>query len=224
MQAGSADRLWFIVNRWQQYESERRANIIRVIGIIIFYSVELANYHGISLGSFEWPKLDGVTQDFHLRMTIISVAWVAISLAVLICLRRRMFPRWLIYATVMADLLLLTLVLLTADGPASPLVVGYFLILALAATRFSLPLIRVATAMAGLCYLFLLGAAKWAGFGVPVPRHEQAIVLLGLILSGLILGQVVRRTRVAAEEYKRRREKSERERSDSSGHGKEVAS
>ena len=58
MEERSSDRQWFIVNRWQQYESERRANIIRVIGIIVFYSVELANYHGISLGSFAWPKLD----------------------------------------------------------------------------------------------------------------------------------------------------------------------
>lgn len=216
MEERSSDRQWFIVNRWQQYESERRANIIRVIGILVFYSLELANYHGIRLGFFEWPKLDGVTQDFHVSMTMIAVAWTAISLAVLVCLRRQWFPRGLIYATLMADLALLTLVLLTADGPASPLIVVYFLILALAATRFSLVLIRMATAMAGLCYLFLLGAARWGDLGVSVPRHQQAIVLLSLILTGVILGQVVRRARAAAEEYARRMGESEREWSASS--------
>ena len=223
MEDRSSARQWFIVNRWQQYESERRANIIRVIGILVFYSIELANYHGIRLGAFEWQKLGGVTQEFHLRMTMIAVAWVAISLAVLVCLRRQIFPRGFIYATVLADLVLLTLVLLTADGSASPLVVVYFLILALAATRFSLLLIRVATAVAGLCYLFLLGAAKWAGLGMTVPRHEQVIVLFALVLSGVILGQVVRRTRVAAEEYARRLQEAGRERPAQPGGGNEVA-
>lgn len=192
------------MSRWQQYGAEQRTNLIRIIAIFVFYSVELANFHGIKLGGIEWPKLDGLTSEFHSVVTALAVAWVSISLVIYMGLRRKIFPRWTMYASVTADLVLLTTVLITADGPGSPLVVLYYLILALAATRFSLHLIRYTTVSAGLCYLYLLGAVKWFGAGEPVPRYHQAIVLITIILTGVILGQVVRRARALSGEFAQR--------------------
>jgi hypothetical protein len=54
--------------------------------------------------------------------------------------------------------------------------------------------------MAG--YLALLGYAKWfADRDLRVPRYHQIILLLALALTGVVLGQVIRRVRRIAEEY-----------------------
>ncbi len=196
-----ADRHWFIVSRWQQFDGERRVNLIRIIGILLFYLVELANYHGVNLGFWQWPKRAELTEEMHFQITVVAVGWVAISLGVFTCLKRRFFPSWLIYATVAGDIILLTSIMVIVEEPSSPLLVIYFLLLAMAATRFSLPLLRFATATAGLAYLFLLGGAKWFEIGTAVPRHEQAITLLSIILTGVVLGQTIRRVRTLANTY-----------------------
>jgi len=93
-------------------------------------------------------------------------------------------------------------VLVVADGPKSPLMVGYFLLIALSTLRFNLPLVRATTAGAMLCYLFLLGYARWfTERDVTVPRYHQLIVLLALGLTGIIVGQVIRRVRELAQQY-----------------------
>jgi glucose-6-phosphate-specific signal transduction histidine kinase len=74
----------------------------------------------------------------------------------------------------------------------------------LALLRFSLPLIWFACGGSILCYMFLLGYAKWFADRGIVPRYQQEIFLLALVLSGIILGQVVRRVRKMAAEYAER--------------------
>jgi hypothetical protein len=81
------------------------------------------------------------------------------------------------------------------------------LIIVLATLRFSLPLVRFATVGSMAGYLILLGYMKWySGRNLNVPRYHELIFLLGLALSGVILGQVIRRVRYIAEDYARRLE------------------
>lgn len=206
--ARSAERQWYIVGRWQEYEGEARANLLRIIGIGVFYAVELLNYYGLRLGWLELPPVEGVDQRFHQAVTAVAAAWVLTSLGVLFCLRRQIFPAGLKYFSTAVDIVSLTTVLMLADGPRSPLVVGYFLIVALAGLRFSLPLVWSATCGSLVAYLFLLGYAKW--FAAPernlrVERYQQLIMVLAIGLSGIVLGQIVRRVRHMAEDYAARR-------------------
>ena len=130
-----------------------------------------------------------------------------LALGMLLCLQQRIFPRWLKLFSTGSDLVLLTAILLIADGPQSPLLVGYFLVIVLATLRLSLPLVRFATVGSMFGYICLLGCAKWpATFGrgavdLRVPRYEQLIVLVALALTGIVLGQVVRRVRHLAEDF-----------------------
>jgi hypothetical protein len=191
---GPGDRRWVLLGRRQEYEGEGRANLLRVAAVGAFYVIELANYHGLSLGGFQIPAIRG--RPFHLAVTALAVAWTMVGLAVHLCLRRQVVPPALPFLTTGCDLALLTCVLAIADGPRSPLVVAYFLIIALAMIRFNLPLVRFATlgAMAG--YLALLGHARWyAVRDLRVPRYHEAVVLLALALTGITLGQAVRRVR-----------------------------
>jgi hypothetical protein len=199
-QTAVAERQWFIVGRWEEYEGESRANLLRIIGIVAFYTVELLNRYYFQV----------VDERFHQTVTALAVAWTMVALGTLLCLRRRIFPPALKYVTMAADVLLLTGILMVADGPRSPLVIGYFLVVSLAALRFQLRLIWFSTLGAMAAYLVLLGYAKWfAGreeslFGprdITVPRYHQLILLLGLALCGTVLGQVIRRVKAMAAEF-----------------------
>jgi hypothetical protein len=199
------DLPWHIVGRWQEYEGEQRANLLRIIGIAAFYAIELINYRGLSLGFLEMPRQEAVTAPFHRAVTALAVAWLMLGLGVYLCLDRRFFPAALKYVSTAVDLVLLTAIVIIADGPRSPLVAGYFLVIALAGLRFSLPLVRFATlgSMAG--YLVINGYARWfAARDLRVLRYHQVIVLLALGLCGIVLGQIVRRVRGMAEDYARR--------------------
>lgn len=194
-----ADHQWFIVRRWQAYEGEARANLLRIMGIALFYIVELANYHGLRLGWFDMPPV--VDKAFHQSVTALAVAWTLMSLGVLYCLTHRIFPWMLKYVTTGLDVLLLTVILMVADGPKSPLVVGYFLIIALALLRFDLSLIRFSTGAAVVGYLSLTGYARWWEVELRLPRYHQAIMLLAIALAGVISGQAIRCVRGMAEEF-----------------------
>ena len=37
------ERQWFIVSRWQEFKGEGRANLLRLIGIAVFYAVEASS-------------------------------------------------------------------------------------------------------------------------------------------------------------------------------------
>jgi hypothetical protein len=186
----SAAEDWFVVERWQEFRGERRANLLRCVGIACFYAVELVHFHA-----------GGVDASFHSSVTILAAAWALTGAALLLLLRARHFPPSLKFAATAADLFYLTLLLTLADGPRSPLLVGYFLIVVLAALRFNLSLVRTATAGAAFGYLIVLAQARWLRPELRVPRYQEAIFLIALVLCGVLLGQIVRRAREMAEDY-----------------------
>lgn len=207
------DRAWYIAQRWQQYDGEVRANLLRIAAIGVFYLLHLWNYLGSQgrlpdWGFLQLAKAGVIDRRFHLLATLLALSWAMAAAAVHLCLRNRVFPRWISAASTTFDLVMLTCVLSISSGPRSPLVVGYFLIIVLAALRFSLPLVRLATVGAAVGYVCVLGVAKWPErFGrdataeLSVPRYEQLVMLAAFILCGVFVGQVVRQARSVAEEY-----------------------
>jgi hypothetical protein len=192
----SPDRRWFIVGRWQEYEGEGRTNLLRVLAIAGFYANHLLWY--LNLGT---PG--EADRQFHRLATLIAAAWLFLSLGVLVALQRHYLPSVLKYATTTLDLLLLTAIAWLGSGPASPLIHGYFLIIAAAALRFSLPLVWSCTLGAMVCYLVLVGAKDktWFDAQHATPVVDQLTMLLSLGLTGIVIGQVIRRVRHMAEEF-----------------------
>lgn len=191
---------WAVVERLQEYRGEERANLLRVIGIALFYVVQLVNHHGLSLGPIHMPRVEGVDERFHAAMTAVTVAWVMTAVATLLLMRNRVFPPALKYVTTAVDLTLLTAVLIIADGPSSVLVIVYFLVVVLSSLRFSLPLVRFATVGAAGSYVLLLGHTRLYREALVVPRYEQVVTLLSIVLTGVVLGQVLRSGRRVARE------------------------
>jgi hypothetical protein len=203
---------WFVVGRWQEYAGEARANLIRVVAVGAFYILELVNYYAIGQQSPEYVA-------FHRTATAIAVAWTLLALGVLLCLRQQIFPPALKFISTAADIVLLTCLALAVEGvtggPASPLVFIYFLIIALAGLRFSLSLVWMATLGSMLAYVALVATfdlrehGQWFDADHAVPPIEQLMVLMSLALVGVIVGQIVRRVRVMAEEFNERMQQSQ---------------
>ncbi len=197
-----ADRQWYIVGRWQEYEGESRANLLRIVAIGAFYGVQLLHFYVFSDG--------GAAQtQFHQQATAIAVAWTMAALAVMLCLRRQIFPAALKYCSGGCDLLLLTALAALGAGPHSPLVLAYFVIVALAGLRFSLGLVWFTTLGSMLCYWLLVGIADWRTSRWFDDQHavapvEQLLTLLSLGMTGIVAGQVVRRVKGLASEYAQR--------------------
>jgi hypothetical protein len=192
-------RQWFIVRRWQEFGGETRACLMRVLAITGFYIVQL--FHHLNLAE---PSVED--QKFHRYVTMIAAAWAFSAISTLLCLRKQFFPVYLPFVTTIIDLGLLTVLAALGSGPFSPLTRVYFLLIVLSAIRFNLPLIWCATigSMAG--YMSLVGIAdeKWFDPQHAVAPLEQLVTLLALGLTGMFVGQIIRRVPQLAFEFERR--------------------
>jgi hypothetical protein len=208
---------WYVAQRWQAYEAELRANLLRIIAIGAFYMVHLWTYFGSrgwlpNYGFLQVVESGEITRKFHILVTLIAVAWAMLALGILLALQHRIFPRWLPYFSTGCDVVMLTSIVMLGGMARSPLVVGYFLILIVATLRLSLPLIWYATCACAIGYLCVLGCAKWpehSGLSeslgqvagdLRVPRYHQLTILLAIGLAGVMLGQIARRFRKFAED------------------------
>src|SRR4051812_30284160 len=173
----SPERNWFIAQRWQAYEAESRANLLRIIAIGAFYLVHLWSYFSSqgrvpNFGFFQLADAGEIPKQFHTLVTLLAVAWAMLALGILLALQQRIFPPWLPYFSTACDIVLLTGMICLGSMARSPLIVGYFLVLILAALRLSLPLIWSATAACAVAYFCVLGCAKW-------PEHLRLSTSLG---------------------------------------------
>ena len=199
------DRQWYIVGRWQEYEGEGRANLIRILAIGVFYSIQLVHYYGFADRHPEGPEFRQ-TVAFHQAATALAVAGSLMSLALLLCLRRRIFPGPLKFVSATGDVILVTSLAALGTGPFSPLVLVYFLIIVVAGLRFSLRLVWCSTLCSMAGYLLLVGLKddKWFDANHFVPPVQQIMTLACLGLAGIITGQIIRRVRTLADDYARR--------------------
>jgi len=203
MAENAENRHWFIIERWQQFDGERHANLLRLLAIGVFYLIQLIVFFG-----YEEPT--EAQTLFHKHATMIAAVWSLLALLVLVCLRRNIFPRGFSMAVTGIDIIMLTLTAWLGSKGESPLVPAYFLLIVLAGLRFSLPLIWFTTIGSMVGYLVLVAGADpvwfdadhvWMDSSV-MPKFLLTITAIGL--GGVMLGQIVRRSRALAESYAKR--------------------
>lgn len=180
---------WF-TERWA---GEVRVNLFRLGALLAFFAVHIVRYYRL-----ENPPPEET--NFHLVATAVALAWGGMVVILYAVLRDHRLPRALPIVAVVGDAVLITTVA-AAAGPRTPLLLLYWLVIASAPLRLSLPVVWAATLTSMAGYLVVLGhhvfvrvgsAAYYADPIHRIPRSHEAITILALAAAGVLAGQVVR--------------------------------
>ena len=202
----TTETTWADTTRIESWAGEVRVNMIRLVAIVLFYGRHLIDFflHRASLTPAEI--------EYHTRVTWVTGMWAAAVIYLHWRLSTRRVPGHLKYVAVAFDAVMITLLCVIAGGPRSPLVLLYFPLIATAPLRLCLRLVYAATAAAMAGYLCVLAYYAWyvVGFrkyyapesaSLRIPRSDEIIFLLALLVCGLLAGQVVRQARRLAAGY-----------------------
>lgn len=194
------DDRWENARRLEAWAGETRVNLIRAVALVVFYGHHLLNVY-----VFKNAAAGGL---FHVKVTAIVIAWAAAAGALYFSLSRRWLPPALPFVATAWDLAMVTaLIVVSPEGPRSPLIFLYFPVVAASALRLSLPLVWAATLGAWAAAAIALGywvfirwgtEAYYANQAPDHPRIDRAaevIFLLALGTVGLFAGQAVRQAR-----------------------------
>jgi len=173
--------LW--LTRREAWAADRRSNAIRLGAVGVFTVNEFINYHVLHV----------VDLRFHVGSLLIVGIWVLSSILFTILLREHIWPRQISYVIMSTDVLLLTWLLLLADGPKSPLVVLYFLIIAMSGTRVDPRVCLFTAGAAAFGYGAVLQFTKLQRPEFLVPPYHAVIVALALLLTGVVMAHLVGR-------------------------------
>ena len=184
----SIEPRWVGAQRVEGWVGEARVNLIRLVALVGLYGHQLSTV-------YLFQDDATVTGDYHRDITVLVLMWFALGLGVYFMTSRRIMPPALKFGSLAGDLVLLTLMMLLSDGPKSPLVVVYMLVVGSTALRLSLPLVWVGTLGGVASYLFVLGEAFWFRPEHNVPRAEPVVLVIALAVMGLLAGQTVRQAR-----------------------------
>ena len=145
--------------------------------------------------------------QFHGRIAVLLGIWATVSI---VCQRLHDSQRWSIPARFVwgtLDSLLLLAVLRAADGLASPLVVGYPLLIVASGLWFRVRFVWFMTLLSLISYVILMiDFHYWRpqlqqGFDTDPDRH--VINLIALVLLGLAVAYLVHRLRTLSSFYRR---------------------
>jgi len=183
-----------VVRRLWSWTRRQPALAVRLGALAVFYLVEVFNY---------LSGAPGVDWTFHWKITGLMGAWAAGCWACqrLLDRQRRAIPARFVWGAL--DSVILFSILYIADGAASPLVVGYPLLIVGSAFWFRVRFVWFMTAMSLLSYGVLVADFYlWRdieGFDRAFDRH--LIFAVGLALLGLAVAYLVYRVRVLSSFY-----------------------
>ncbi|HUY89134.1 MAG TPA: serine/threonine-protein kinase [Pirellulales bacterium] len=183
------------VRRWMRREP---ALASRLGVFTLFYLVEATYY---LLGRF-----DG---KFHYSVTAILSLWVAASFVCQKLMNRNIRPLAVPFVWGLIDAGALLYLLLIADGAASPLLIGYPLLVVAAGLWFRVRLVWFMTALSVLSYLVLVvdcfTRRPELKAGSDLHSDDFIYFVVGLIAMGAAVAYQVERVRALSRYYERRR-------------------
>ena len=180
--------------RWARRQP---ALALRLAALGVFYLVEWANY---SRGSVDW--------DFHWKVSSLIGIWAVGSI---VCQQFQGSRRWSTPAQFLwggLDAAMLLAVLLIGNGVASPLVVGYWLLIAGSGLWFRVRFVCFMTVLSLLSYSVLVydfyarRTGLQQGFDTRYDRH--VIFAVSLVILGTVVAYLVQRVRDLSAYYGRR--------------------
>lgn len=194
---------WRIAVRWQEYDGELRVCFLRMLAVALFYGLYLVQHVA--------AKPTEAALGLHPKITMIAALWLFVSLGTLMLLRARCLPSSMKYTTTAIDLVLVTAVCWIGQGPSSPMVLAYFLVISMAALRFRPGLIAMATLGSVVGYMACVGSrdSTWGDRDHATPVLNQMLTVAALVAVGWSLAQVLWVAQQVACAYQQRSDQSE---------------
>jgi eukaryotic-like serine/threonine-protein kinase len=189
---GLVQRLWSWIRREPALAS-------RLATLTAFLGVDVVNYW---LGESK-----GVPRKFGLEMAGLIVLWVVVGFVFQQVLKsaRWSFPARYVWGTL--DSILLLIALLIADGAASPLVIGYPLLIAASGLWYRVRFVWYVTALSLVSYSVLIWDfyyRRWDRLSVEFPTFRfdrHVIFVLGLLAISGVVAYLVNRLRTLSSYY-----------------------
>jgi hypothetical protein len=185
------ERIW----RWARRSP---ALASRLVVLAAFLAVEFVNYYALHV----------VDAPFHYPVLSIVAVWAVLSCLCQYCLK---LPRWTVAARFAwggIDVICYTLIMRMADGAASPLIVGYPMLIVGSGLWFRVRLVWFVTALSLLSYLGLVTEFYLA----PTPNQLQfdraydrpIFFALALLTIGVVVAYQIARVRALSRYYEQR--------------------
>jgi hypothetical protein len=195
-----SDERWADARRLEAWAGEVRVNLLRAAALLLFYGHHLLQVYVYG------PEDSTEAAVYHAKVTAIVLAWTGAIVVLYLCLARRWVPPALKYAATFWDISMISALLIASpEGPRSPLLYLYFVALAAAPLRLSLPLVyattfgimAAATLVMGHYVFYRIGRdAYYAADNTNrIARGSEIIFLLSVGAAGLFAGQLVRQSR-----------------------------
>lgn len=186
-----------VVQRFWSWTRRQPALASRVIGLGLFWMVDLFNY---SMG------IGGVSTAFHVNISVVIAVWMVASVACQQFLERRPWslPARFTWGT-LDSLLLLTVLLFIADGAASPLIVCYLLVIVASGLWFRVRYVWFMLTLSLVSYgILIVDFYYWrpdrhGPMTAGLDRH--IIFVVSLILLAAIVAYIVQRVRMLSSFY-----------------------
>ncbi|NUQ62246.1 MAG: serine/threonine protein kinase [Pirellulales bacterium] len=186
-----------LIQRLWSWTRREPALASRLAALAVFYVVELVNF-----------VLGAVPASFHAQITAITAAWILSSFALQQCLR---FQRWSIPARFfwgVLDSAFLLAALLIADGAASPLVVGYPLLIVGSGLWFRVRFVWFMTALSLASYgVLVVEFYYWSpelqrNFDRAPDRH--VVFIVAMLVTAAVVAYLVDRVRALSSYFGQR--------------------
>ncbi len=166
----------------------------RLGGLALFYIIDWINY------------LTGVVDlAFHIKISVVIVLWV---LGSIICQRLVETRRWSLAAPFVwgtLDSILFLIALLIADGAASPLIVGYMLLIVAAGLWFRVRFVFYMSVLSLLSYGVLMVDYYYRRpelqHANPLKLDRHVIFAVSLVMLASIVAYLVERVRILSSFY-----------------------
>ncbi|HEV3446885.1 MAG TPA: serine/threonine-protein kinase [Gemmataceae bacterium] len=173
--------------RWMR---QRPALAATLLAVSVFYM-----NHLLLLLVVKAPAEGG---SFHWRMTWLLLLWATGAFFFQWLVNRPRWHRLAVFCWAGMDVLFFTGLLRMKDGPSSSLLVGYLLLIALAALRFRTSLVWFVTELCLLSYTVLVVEKYWLDREqAPASPQTPVIFALSLLLMGFVMNLLLRRVRTA---------------------------
>lgn len=195
-----SDDRWADARRLEAWAGEVRVNLLRAAALLVFYGHHLLDVY------IYGDDRSTEAAVYHVVATAIVLAWTGAVVVLYVCLSRRWVPPALKYAATFWDIAMISaLVMASPSGPRSPLLYLYFVVLASAPLRLSLPLVYAttlgimvaATIVVGHYVFFRVGRSAYyaADSTYRIAGSSEIVFLLAMGAAGLFAGQLVRQAR-----------------------------